>query len=363
MSALFEPLTLRSLTVPNRVWMAPMCMYSAAADGADLGVATDFHLAHLGSRAAGGAGLVMVEATAVRPEGRISPYDLGLWNDRQQQALGRIAALVASHGAVPAVQLAHSGRKAGTRQPWLGGTPVPPEEGGWQPVGPSDLPFGANPVPHELTVEEIGAVVRSFAEAAQRALAAGFQVAEVHGAHGYLIHSFLSPAANHRSDGYGGGFAGRARLALEVAAAVRAVWPADLPVFFRVSATDWLAGEPSWTVDDSALLAKELQGVGVDLVDVSSGGLAPHADVRVGPGYQVPFAARVRELGGLPVSAVGLITEPEQAERILTDGLADAVMLGRELLRNPYWPQHAARTLGAERRWPRQYGFAVGARG
>ncbi|MER8186825.1 NADH:flavin oxidoreductase/NADH oxidase [Kitasatospora sp. NPDC094015] len=363
MSALFQPLTLRSLTIPNRAWMSPMCMYSAAADGAEQGAATDFHLAHLGARAAGGAGLVMVEATGVRPEGRISPYDLGLWNDHQQDALARVAGLIASHGAVPAIQLAHAGRKAGTRQPWLGGTPLTADEGGWQPVGPSALAFGANPLPHELTVAEIDAVVRSFAEAAERALAAGFQVAEVHGAHGYLIHSFLSPAANHRTDGYGGSFAGRARLALEVSAAVREVWPAELPVFFRVSATDWLPEEPSWTVDESVLLAKELQGAGIDLVDVSSGGLAPHAAIAAGPGYQVPFAARVRAGGGLPVSAVGMITEPEQAERIITEGHADAVMLGRELLRNPYWPHAAARALGAERRWPRQYGFAVGDRG
>ncbi|WP_033822872.1 NADH:flavin oxidoreductase/NADH oxidase [Kitasatospora sp. MBT63] len=363
MSALFEPLTLRSLTIPNRVWMSPMCMYSAAPEGPEEGVATDFHLAHLGSRAAGGTGLVMVEATGVSPEGRISPYDLGLWNDRQQQALARVAALIAGHGAVPAIQLAHAGRKAGSRQPWLGGTPLDAAEGGWQPVGPSLLAFADHPLPHELTVEEIAEVVRSFARAAERALAAGFRVAEVHGAHGYLIHSFLSPAANHRTDGYGGSFAGRARLALEVTAAVRAVWPQELPVFFRVSATDWLPGEPSWTLEESVLLAKELAAAGADLVDVSSGGLAPHAEITTGPGYQVPFAAGIRAAAGLPVSAVGLITEPEQAERILRDGHADAVMLGRELLRNPYWAHDAARALGAERRWPRQYGFAVGSRG
>ncbi|GAA2828430.1 NADH:flavin oxidoreductase/NADH oxidase [Kitasatospora paracochleata] len=364
MSALFEPITLRSLTIPNRVWMSPMCMYSAAPEGPDEGVATDFHLAHLGARAAGGAGLVMVEATGVVPQGRISPWDLGLWNDRQQEQLARIAALIASHGAVPAVQLAHAGRKASTRQPWVGGGPLPVADGGWAVAGAAPVAFGDGyPVPHELSVEEIRDVVTGFADAARRALAAGIEVVEVHGAHGYLIHQFLSPVANRRTDGYGGSFAGRARLALEVAAAVRTVWPADLPVFFRLSATDWLPEEPSWTVEESVLLAKELQAVGIDLIDVSSGGMSPNARIEIGPGYQVPFAERIRTGAGLPVSSVGLITEPAQAEAIVADGRADAVMLGRELLRDPYWPLHAARELGAERHWPRQYGFAVGSRG
>ncbi|MFG2824598.1 NADH:flavin oxidoreductase/NADH oxidase [Kitasatospora sp. NPDC048365] len=365
MSALFEPITLRSLTIPNRVWMSPMCMYSAAAEGPETGVATDFHLAHLGSRAAGGTGLVMTEATAVAAEGRISPWDLGLWNDRQQEALARVAALITAHGSVPAIQLAHAGRKAGTDRPWLGGAPIPADdELAWQPVGPSDEAFSEHhQAPAELSVEEIGQVVTAFADAARRAAEAGFQVAEVHGAHGYLIHQFLSPLTNRRTDGYGGSFAGRARLALEVAAAVRAVWPADLPVFFRLSATDWLPEQPSWTVDESVLLAKELQAVGIDLVDVSSGGNSPHAKVEVGPGYQTPFAERIRTEGGLPVNAVGLITDPAQAEAVVAEGRADAVMLGRELLRDPYWALHAARELGAERTWPHQYGFAVGPRG
>ncbi|PBC71332.1 2,4-dienoyl-CoA reductase-like NADH-dependent reductase (Old Yellow Enzyme family) [Streptomyces sp. TLI_235] len=364
MSALFEPITLRSLTAPNRVWLAPMCMYSAAPDGPEQGVATDFHLAHLGSRAAGGAGLVMTEATAVRADGRISPYDLGLWNDRQQEALARTATLITAHGAVPAIQLAHAGRKASTGRPNDGSRPLAPADGGWQPVGASPIAFGAGyPVPDELTADGIAELVRDFAAAAVRAREAGFQVVEVHGAHGYLIHSFLSPHSNHRTGGYGGSFAGRARFALEVAAAVRAVWPEDLPVFFRVSATDWLDGESGWTPEETVLLAKELQALGIDLVDVSSGGNVQNAAIALGPGYQVPFAERIRAEAGVPVSAVGLITEPAQAEEVVAAGRADAVMLGRELLRHPYWPLHAARELGAERSWPRQYGYAVGARG
>ncbi|WP_404869888.1 NADH:flavin oxidoreductase/NADH oxidase [Kitasatospora griseola] len=364
MSALFEPITLRSLTIPNRIWLSPMCMYSAAAEGPETGVATDFHLAHLGSRAAGGAGLVMVEATAVRPDGRISAWDLGLWNDRQQDALARIAALIGQHGAVPAIQLAHAGRKASTGKAGSGGGPVAVEDGGWPVVGASPIPLqDGYPTPLELTEAQIADVVEDFAAAARRALAAGFQVVEVHGAHGYLIHQFLSPLTNHRTDGYGGDFAGRTRLAREITAAVRAVWPADLPVLFRVSATDWIADEPSWTVEESVLLAKELHALGVDLLDVSSGGLVPHATIVAEPGYQVPFAARIRREAGLPVNAVGMITEPAQAEQVLTDGDADAVMLGRELLRDPYWPLHAAKALGVQRNWPAQYGFAVGSRG
>ncbi|MGW4898455.1 NADH:flavin oxidoreductase/NADH oxidase [Kitasatospora sp. NPDC004240] len=362
MTALFEPITLRSLTVRNRVWLSPMCTYSALPDGDGAGVATDFHLAHYGSRAAGGAGLVIVEATAVRPEGRISPYDLGLWNDAQAERLARIAALIEAHGAVPAIQLAHAGRKAATDRPWRGGGRVS-EELAWQSVGPSAVPFGELPAPQELTVEQIQCVVGDFAAAARRALAAGFRAVEIHGAHGYLIHSFLSPAANHRTDGYGGTFEGRSRLAREVAAAVREVWPEELPLLFRVSATDWLDGEPSWTPDETVLLAKELRGIGVDLLDVSSGGTSPAARIPVGPGYQVPFAAEVRAATGLPTATVGLITEPAQAEEILADGRADVVLLGRELLRDPYWPLHAARELGAERAWPQQYGYAVGSRG
>ncbi len=369
MSALFEPITLRSLTVPNRVWMAPMCTYSAQPDGPEAGVATDFHLAHLAARAAGGVGMVIVESTAVRPEGRISPYDLGLWNERQQESLARVAALVEQLGAVPAIQLGHAGRKASTDRPWLGGGSVPagasvPAGGtGWQPSGPSTVPFDTYTEPLELTVDEIHGIVRSFAAAAERALAAGFKAVEIHGAHGYLTHSFLSPVSNRRTDEYGGSFQNRIRFALEVATAVRAVWPEELPLLFRVSATDWLDDRESWTADETILLAKELHEVGVDLLDVSTGGTVKDAPIPVGPGFQVPFAAQVRAATGMPTSAVGLITEPAQAERIVTDGQADVVLLGRELLRNPYWPQHAARELGAERRWPVQYGYVVGSRG
>ncbi|RCV49543.1 NADH:flavin oxidoreductase/NADH oxidase [Marinitenerispora sediminis] len=367
MAALFDPIRLRSLDIPNRVWVAPMCTYSAAAEGPDTGVATDWHFAHLAARASGGAGLVMVEATAVSPEGRISPHDLGLWNERQQNALARVAGFIRDQGAVPAIQLAHAGRKASVDVPWRGGAPVPEADGGWTPVGPSPVAFDeGHAVPAELTPEGVRRVVGDFAAAAERALAAGFEVAEVHGAHGYLIHSFLSPAANRRADAYGGTPENRMRLALEATDAVREVWPADLPVFFRVSATDWLTENPDdprdgWTGDDTLRLAKELQARGVDLLDVSSGGVVPDARIPAEPGYQVPFAARVREQTGLATGAVGLVTDPRQAEDIVASGRADAVLLARELLRDPYWPHEAALELGAQPRWPRQYGYAVGA--
>ncbi|MDH6109035.1 2,4-dienoyl-CoA reductase-like NADH-dependent reductase (Old Yellow Enzyme family) [Kitasatospora sp. MAP12-15] len=368
MSALFSSLTLRELTIPNRAWMAPMCMYSAAAEGPETGVATDFHLTHLASRAAGGAGLVMTEATAVLPEGRISAHDLGLWNERQQQALTKVTAAIRGYGAVAAIQLAHAGRKASCNPPLLGGTPVTVADGGWQTVGPSAEPFGGNPAPHELTVEEIAEVVQAFADAARRALAAGFQVVEVHGAHGYLVHSFLSPVSNRRTDAYGGSFENRTRFALEVVRAVRAVWPQELPVLFRTSATDWLTENPEdgrdgWTGADTVRLAKELAAAGVDLLDVSTGGLVPDARIPAAPGFQVPFATEVRQATGLPTGAVGLITDPSQAEQILTSGEADVVLLGRELLRNPYWPHRAAIELGADTNWPTQYGWAIARRG
>ncbi|MFC7385997.1 NADH:flavin oxidoreductase/NADH oxidase [Sphaerisporangium rhizosphaerae] len=365
MSALFEPLPLRNLTIPNRVWMAPMCQYSAASDGPDQGAPTDWHLAHQAARAVGGAGLIITEATAVTPEGRISPYDLGLWNDRQQHEFTRITSFLREHGAVPGIQLAHAGRKASTDRPWRGGRPVGPQDGGWRPAAPSPIPFaGGYPEPAELSVAEIGRVVEAFAQAARRALAAGFQVVEVHGAHGYLINEFLSPHSNHRTDAYGGSHGNRVRLALEVVDAVRAVWPDDLPVLFRVSATDWLtenAEDPrqGWTAEDTVLLAKELLAHGVDLLDTSSGGNAADARIPLGPGYQVPLAARVKAETDLPAAAVGLITEPRQAEEIVASGQADAVLLGRELLRDPYWPNRAARELGAGPRWPHQYDRAV----
>ncbi|WP_328921031.1 NADH:flavin oxidoreductase/NADH oxidase [Streptomyces sp. NBC_00208] len=365
MSVLFEPCTLRSLVIPNRVWMAPMCQYSAEAVGPNAGVATDWHFAHLAARAAGGTGLILTEATAVSPEGRISPADLGIWNDTQVAALRRITSFIKGQGSIAGIQLAHAGRKASTAAPWQGGGPVGPDEHGWQPVAPSPLPFDeGHPVPHELTVDEIRGVVDQFREAARRALDAGFEVAEVHGAHGYLVGQFLSPHSNRRTDEYGGSFDNRVRFALQVVDAVREVWPEDLPVFFRISATDWLTendedDREGWTVDETVRLATELQAHGVDLLDVSSGGNAPNARITTGPGYQVPFAARVREETSLPVAAVGLITEPQQAEKIVADGQADAVLLGRELLRSPSWAQHAARELGGEVHRPAQYLRAV----
>ncbi|WP_030842452.1 NADH:flavin oxidoreductase/NADH oxidase [Streptomyces hygroscopicus] len=358
MSALFEPVTLRSLTIPNRLWMAPMCQYSADPDGA-AGVPHDWHFVHYGARAAGGTGLILVEATAVSPEGRISPGDLGIWNDTQVEAFRKIVGFLKAQGTVPGIQLAHAGRKASTDAPWRGGAPLGPEERGWQPLGPSPLPFAeGHPVPDELSEARIGEITRQFADAARRALAAGFEVAEIHGAHGYLIGEFLSPHSNHRTDGYGGSFDNRVRFALEVVDAVRAVWPEELPLFFRVSATDWLE-ENGWTPDDTVRLAALLKEHGVDLLDVSSGGNAPHVRIPLGPGYQVPFAARVRRETGLPVAAVGLITEPEQAEKIITNGEADAVLLGRELLRDPYFARRAAAELGGQVHTPDQYHRAV----
>ncbi|MBT2407789.1 MULTISPECIES: NADH:flavin oxidoreductase/NADH oxidase [unclassified Streptomyces] len=354
-AALFTPYTLRSVTIPNRVWMAPMCQYSAEAFGPNAGVAHEWHFAHYAARAVGGTGLIIQEATAVSPEGRISPYDLGIWNDAQVEALRPITAFVKAQGAVPGIQIGHAGRKASTERPWKGGRWVGPEAHGWLPSAPSAVPFHeGDPVPHELTVDEIREITGQFAAAAERALAAGYEVVEIHGAHGYLIGQFLSPDSNKRTDEYGGSFENRTRFPLEVVDAVRAVWPAELPLFFRISATDWLEGE-GWTADETVRLAGLLLEHGVDLLDVSTGGLSPHAKVPVGPGYQVPFAARVKGETGLPVAAVGLITDPEQAEKILANGEADAVLLGRELLRDPYWARRAAAELGGELRTPTQY--------
>ncbi|MBT2488384.1 NADH:flavin oxidoreductase/NADH oxidase [Streptomyces sp. ISL-96] len=365
MSALFEPYTLRSLTIPNRIWMAPMCQYSAEVFGPNAGVAHDWHFAHYAARAAGGTGLILVEATAVSPEGRISPADLGIWNDRQVEAFRRITAFLEGQGTVPGIQLAHAGRKGSTDRPWRGGAPIVADPEAWQPVAPSPVPYDEDhPVPAELTTGQIAEIAGQFADAARRALAAGFKVAEIHGAHGYLIGEFLSPHSNRRTDEYGGSFENRTRFALEVVDAVRAVWPEELPLFFRISATDWLTENTEderdgWTADDTVRLARELKAHGVDLLDVSTGGLAPRARIPVGPGYQVPFAERVRTETGLPVAAVGLITDPVQAEKILADGQADAVLLGRELLRNPSFARHAARELGGEVHTPQQYHRAV----
>ncbi|MFE1795460.1 MULTISPECIES: NADH:flavin oxidoreductase/NADH oxidase [unclassified Streptomyces] len=359
MSALFEPYTLRELTVPNRVWMPPMCQYSAAPEGPEVGAPNDWHLQHYGARAAGGTGLIIVEATAVSAEGRISPYDLGIWNDTQVEAFRRITRFLVSQGTVPAIQLAHAGRKASTDRPWTGGAPVGPDAHGWQAVAPSPLAFDeTHPVPTELTVDGIREVVGQFADAARRALDAGFEIAEVHGAHGYLIGEFLSPHSNRRTDAYGGSYENRVRFALEVVDAVREVWPDDKPLFFRISATDWLE-ENGWTADDTVRLAADLTAHGVDLVDVSTGGNAAGVRIPVGPGYQVPFAARIKDETSMAVAAVGLITEVEQAEKILANGEADAVLLGRELLRNPSWARLAARELGDSVHVPDQYHRSV----
>ncbi|MEU2272770.1 NADH:flavin oxidoreductase/NADH oxidase [Streptomyces olindensis] len=359
MTALFEPLTLRDVTIPNRVWMPPMCQYSAAPEGPETGAPNDWHFAHYAARSTGGTGLIIVEATAVSPEGRISPYDLGIWNDTQVKAFRRITRFLAAQGTVPAIQLAHAGRKASTDRPWKGGAPVGPDAYGWDSVAPSPIAFDdRHPAPTELTVDQIAEVVEQFAAAARRALAAGFEIAEIHGAHGYLINEFLSPHSNHRTDAYGGSYENRTRFALEVVDAVREVWPDDKPLFFRVSATDWL-DEGGWTPDDTVRFAADLRAHGVDLLDVSTGGNASGVRIPTGPGYQVPFAARVRSETGLPVAAVGLITEAEQAGKILANGEADAVLLGRELLRNPSWARHAARELGGEVRVPDQYHRSV----
>ncbi|MFC7304513.1 NADH:flavin oxidoreductase/NADH oxidase [Streptomyces monticola] len=360
MSALFEPYTLRSLTIPNRVWMAPMCQYSAEVFGPNAGVANDWHFAHYAARATGGAGLVLVEATAVTPEGRISPADLGIWNDTQVEAFRRIVDFLKAQGTVPGIQIAHAGRKASTDRPWKNrGGPVGADEHGWQPVAPSPVPFREDhPVPQELTVDQIKDTVGQFADAARRALAAGFEVVEIHGAHGYLISEFLSPHSNKRTDAYGGSFENRTRFALEVVDAVRAVWPEDKPLFFRISATDWL-DEGGWTADDTVRFARLLKEHGVDLLDVSTGGNAHGVKMTVGPGYQVPFAARVKKETELPVAAVGLITDTQQAAKILANGEADAVLLGRELLRDPSWPLRAARELDAEIKTPNQYAWAI----
>lgn len=326
-----------------------MCQYSA-----EDGFPNDWHLVHLGSRAVGGAGLVIVEATAVEARGRISPADTGIWQDEHVGAFSRIANFLREQGAIAGIQLAHAGRKASVRRPWEGGKALKESEGGWQTVAPSALPFHeSDPVPHALTVPEIHAVVENFRAAAKRAIQAGFQVAEIHGAHGYLIHQFLSPLSNHRRDEYGGSLANRLRLALEVAEAVRGVWPENLPLFFRVSATDWV--ESGWTLDETVELARRLKALGVDVVDCSSGGSSPHAKVPVAPGYQVPFAERVRKEAGVLTAAVGMVTTPEQADSIITSGQADLVLLAREFLRNPYFPLEAAAVLSDKPAPPVQY--------
>lgn len=349
MSKLFSRFKLRGLEFRNRIFVSPMCQYSAQD-----GMADTWHLVHLGSRAVGGAGLVMVEAAAVVPEGRISPYDIGLWSGSHAEALAPIARFIREQGAVPAIQLAHAGRKASTDAPWLSRSPLGPEQGGWEVVAPSAIPFApGSPLPRELAEAELGGIVTHFADAAKRCLAAGFQVAEIHMAHGYLLHQFLSPLTNRRDDAYGGSLENRTRLPLQVARAVREVWPQDLPVFVRISATDWVEG--GWDLAQSLQLCHSLKEAGVDLIDCSTGGLTADAQIPVGPGFQTPFATTIRQEVGVAVGAVGLITEAVQAEQVVATGLADAVLLARELLRDPYWPLHAARALGVDVPWPPQY--------
>jgi 2,4-dienoyl-CoA reductase-like NADH-dependent reductase (Old Yellow Enzyme family) len=353
MPYLFDPLRLRSLTLSNRIVVSPMCEYSSVD-----GFSNDWHLVHLGSRAVGGAALVMTEAAAVAADGRISPHDLGIYDDSHVDGLARIVRFVHRQNAHAGIQLAHAGRKGSTLRPWelVPGLPaaVPLEQGGWVPVGPSTEPFTSGyPVPCALKTGEIATVVHAFVAAAQRALAAGFDVVEIHAAHGYLIHEFLSPLVNTRDDDYGGSFDNRVRLCLEVADGVRGVWPERQPLFVRISATDWKDG--GWDLEQSVELARRLRERGVDLVDCSSGGAVADATITVGPGYQVPFAARIRRDAGIATGAVGLITEAAQADAIVRDGQADCVFLARELLRDPYWPLHAADKLGVVVPWPPQY--------
>lgn len=350
MAHLFEPLRLRDVELQNRILVSPMCQYSCVD-----GLANDWHFVHLGSRAVGHAAAVLTEASAVTADGRISPDDLGIWDDAHIEPLRRIFSFIEQQGSAPGMQLAHAGRKASTSAPWKGGKPLSPQQGGWSPIfSPSPLAFADGyQTPRELTKEEITGIVNAFARAAQRAASAGAKIIEIHGAHGYLLHSFLSPLSNHRMDEYGGSFANRIRIVCEVVDAVRKVWPEKYPVFLRISSTDWTEG--GWTVDDSIALVRMLQSHGVDLIDCSSGGNVASARIPVGPGYQVEFAERVRREAGVRTGAVGMITEPAQADQIVRSGQADVVFLARQFLREPYWPLLAAHSLGHEIAWPAQY--------
>jgi len=349
MSRLFSLLQLRTVTFRNRIFVSPMCQYSSRD-----GYPSDWHLVHLGSRAVGGAGLVMVEATAVSPEGRISPDDSGIWSDAHAEAFAPIARFIREQGAVSGIQLAHAGRKASTDRPWQGGGPLGPDQRGWQPIAPSPLPFAHGyPVPREATATDLEAVRSQFEAAARRARAAGFQVIEVHLAHGYLLHEFLSPLSNLRKDEYGGGLENRMRFPLSITRSVRDIWPQDLPVFVRISATDWAEG--GWDLEQSVELCRRLKEQGIDLIDCSSGGLVPDAVIPAGPGFQTPFAASIRKEAGIATGTVGFITDPAQAEQIVATGLADAVFLARAMLRNPYWPLDAAKALKVDIPWPVQY--------
>lgn len=349
MPHLFEPLPLRSVTLPNRIVVSPMCEYSS-----EDGFSNDWHVVHLGSRAVGGAGLVFTEATAVTPEGRISPWDLGIYRPEHVEGLSRIVTFVHGQKTNAGIQLAHAGRKGSTGRPWDPVARVPPSEGGWQPMGPTDEPFTPDyPGPRAMTPSDIRAVVGAFGVAATRAFQAGFDLVEIHAAHGYLIHEFLTPLVNHRTDEYGGSFDNRIRLCLEVVDAVRAAWPERLPLWVRISATDWKAG--GWDIEDSVELARRLRDRGVDVIDCSSGGAVPNVKIPVGPAYQTPFSDRIRRDAGIATGAVGMITTAAQADGIIRNGQADCVLMARELLRDPYFPLHAARDLGHIVPWPAQY--------
>lgn len=349
MSQLFTPLTLRSVTFRNRIFVSPMCQYSS-----EDGMPNSWHMVHLGSRAVGGAGLVIVEASGVSPEGRITAWDSGLWSEKHADAYAQIVEFVHANGAVAGIQIAHAGRKASTDKPWRGGGVITSGEHSWTPVAPSAIPFrDGEPAPHALTVAEIDEVVEQFVRSAKLAQRAGFRVLEIHAAHGYLLHEFLSPLSNSRDDEYGGSLENRMRMTVRVTERVREVWPDDLPLFVRISASDWADG--GWDLAQSVELAKRLRELGVDLVDCSSGGAVPHAKVEIGPGYQVRFAREIRRQAAVATGAVGLITTATQAEAIISDGSADAVLLAREFLRDPYFPLHAARELGVDVPWPEQY--------
>ncbi len=350
MTSLFDPLTIRSITLRNRIGVSPMCQYSYTD-----GYSNDWQLVHLGARATGGAGLVIAEATAVEARGRITPYDVGLWDDAHFVPLKKVTEFIKSQGAVAGIQIAHAGRKASTDKPWTGGKPIPQgDERWWQVVGPSAIPYSSeHQMPHELTIAEIHEIQAKFVTAARRALEAGFQWLELHAAHGYLIHEFYSPLSNHRTDEYGGSFENRIRFLLETLKGIQSVWPKDLPLTTRISGTDWTEG--GWSVNDSVELAKILKGMGVDLVDCSSGGNVADAKVPVGAGYQVPISEAVRHQAAIATATVGIITSAQHADEIIRNGRADIVLLGREFLRDPYWPLHAAKTLGVDFKSPPQY--------
>ncbi len=366
MPHLFDPFTIKDVTLRNRVGVAPMCQYWS-----EDGFASDWHLVHLGSRAVGGAGLIICEATAVTPEGRITPKDAGLWRDEQIEPLARITKFLTQYGAVPGFQIAHAGRKASTLPPYAGKDAQGPygkrgavsdEEGGWEPVGPSAVAFDDSyRLPHALTREEIAQTIAAFRATTVRAVAAGYRWMEVHGAHGYLLHEFLSPLSNQRTDEYGGSFDNRIRLGLEITRAMKEVWPENLPLTWRLSATDWADDRGGWTADETVEFSRRLKAEGVDLIDVSSGALVPGVKIPIGPGYQVRFAERVRREAGIPAATVGLITEPTHADAIIREGRADLVMLARQELRDPYWPWHAARALGQKEALalPLPYDYAV----